>query len=75
MLKGIIFDFDGVIAESVNVKTQAFKKIYQQYGNEVVSEVIKHHLSNGGISRFEKFKLYHKKFLGKQLSEEQLVKL
>ena len=26
--KAIIFDFDGVIAESVNVKTEAFSKIY-----------------------------------------------
>jgi len=75
LIKGIIFDFDGVIAESVNVKTVAFEKIYQQYGNEVVSKVIKHHLSNGGISRFEKFKLYHNKFLGIQLKKQQLMEL
>ena len=75
MIKGIIFDFDGVIAESVNVKTVAFQKIYQQYGNEVVSKVIKHHLSNGGISRFEKFKLYHNNFLGIKLKKQQLMEL
>ena len=39
MLKGIIFDFDGVIAESVEVKTDAFANLYQPYGDNVVNKV------------------------------------
>ena len=66
MIKGIIFDFDGVIVESVNIKTIAFKKIYKKYGNEIVNKVVDHHLSNGGMSRFEKFNYYHKNFSSKQ---------
>ena len=75
MIKGIIFDFDGVIAESVNVKTEAFAKMYNQYGNEVVKKVVTHHLSHGGISRFEKFKFYHKEYFGIELTNQQLQEL
>ena len=75
MIKGIIFDFDGVIVESVNIKTIAFKKIYKKYGNEIVNKVVDHHLSNGGMSRFEKFNYYHKNFLGINLNENELLSL
>ena len=75
MLKAIIFDFDGVIAESVSVKTEAFAEIYRPYGKEVVNKVVTHHLANGGVSRFEKFRIYHGDYLGVQLDKGQLVEL
>ena len=75
MLKGIIFDFDGVIAESVQVKTDAFASLYNQYGNDIVKKVIEHHEANGGISRFEKIKLYHESYLNKAISNEKIEKL
>ena len=71
--KAIIFDFDGVIAESVNVKTEAFSKIYSEYGEDIVKKVIAHHMSHGGISRYEKFKYYHKEFLGIKLNKDDLI--
>ena len=75
MIKAIIFDFDGVISESVNIKTNAFSEIYSDYGDEVVNKVVSHHLENGGISRYEKFKFYHEKFLGITLDDIELIKL
>ena len=30
-----VFDFDGVLADSVNIKTNAFSKMYEAYGSEV----------------------------------------
>lgn len=74
-LKAIIFDFDGVIAESVNVKTEAFAEIYRPYGGEIVKKVIAHHEANGGVSRFEKFKIYHEDFLGKKTNAEIINQL
>ena len=70
-----LFDFDGVIAESVNVKTEAFSILYQPYGKDVVKKVVKHHLTNGGVSRFEKFKIYHKEFLNIELNGLGSVRL
>jgi len=72
LIKAIIFDFDGVILDSVNVKTNAFAKMFESYGEEVRTKVIAHHLANGGISRFEKFKHYYKEFLDVVLSEDEL---
>jgi phosphoglycolate phosphatase-like HAD superfamily hydrolase len=67
-----VFDFDGVIADSVHVKTQAFHEIYKKFGKDIAQKVVHHHLSNGGMSRFEKFTLYHHKFLNIQLQEKDL---
>ncbi len=72
MIKNIFFDFDGVIADSVNVKTKAFEHMYLPYGNEIVKKVVEHHRANGGMSRFEKFKLYHSTFLDIYLRENEI---
>ena len=73
--KLLIFDFDGVIADSVEVKTEAFASLYESYGLDVVNKVINHHNSNGGMSRFEKFKYYHKNFLNQEISQELIGQL
>lgn len=75
MLKGIIFDFDGVIAESVQVKTDAFASVYEQYGDNIVKKVIEHHEANGGMSRYEKIKCYHESFLNQAITDEEIDKL
>ena len=74
-LKAIIFDFDGVLVESVNVKTMAFSKIFEDEGEEVVRQVTDFHLKNGGVSRVNKFKYYYKEILRRSLSEEKLEEL
>jgi len=56
--KLLIFDFDGVILDSVEVKTIAFAELYKQYGKSVVDKVVLHHRANGGMSRYDKFKYY-----------------
>jgi phosphoglycolate phosphatase-like HAD superfamily hydrolase len=74
-IKAIIFDYDGVIAESVSVKTDAFAELYKQFGDDIVKKVIEHHEANGGISRFEKFKIYHEKFLGQTIDQTKIDSL
>ena len=54
----VFFDFDGVIKESVDVKTQAFKSLFKNYGNDLKNRIEAHHLSNGGISRYLKIPIY-----------------
>lgn len=67
----IVFDFDGVLVESVNVKTQAFAALYTGFGLSVVEQVVAFHLANGGLSRFEKFRYFHSELLGLPLSCEE----
>ena len=70
--KALIYDFDGVICNSVNIKTEAFCMMYEKYGSEIVKKVKLYHIKHGGISRFEKFKYYHKEFFNQTLSEIQV---
>ena len=74
-VKGLIYDFDGVICDSVNVKTDAFAEMYKSYGEEVQSQVVQYHLVHGGVSRFDKFKYYHNNFLGKKISDIEIDEL
>lgn len=73
--KCIIYDFDGVICDSVNIKTEAFVSLYKSFGLEVEEKVKSYHLLNGGISRYEKFKYFSKYLLNKDISENELVEL
>ncbi|MEI7707026.1 MAG: HAD hydrolase-like protein [Chlorobium sp.] len=54
----IFWDFDGVIKESVDVKTQAYITLFEHFGVELAERVREHHESQGGLSRFEKLPLY-----------------
>ena len=74
-IKAIIFDYDGVVAESVDVKTKAFEELYKPFGKDIVQKVIKHHEANGGVSRFEKFKIYHKKYLCEDIDQLKVDEL
>ena len=71
-IKNIFFDFDGVIIDSVDCKTQAFEKMYAKYGDDISKKVKKYHLDNGGVSRFEKFKFWHKEYLDISLSQQEI---
>jgi phosphoglycolate phosphatase-like HAD superfamily hydrolase len=86
-LKAIAFDFDGVILESAQCKTDAFVELFAPHGPEVQAKVKAHHLENLGISRFVKFAWIYEnvlrqpfdetlsKNLGKQFSDLALDKV
>lgn len=71
----VFFDFDGVILDSVHVKTKAFAKMFEKYGAKVKADVVKYHLDNGGVFRMDKFKYFYKHFLKEELSEKSLNQL
>ncbi len=53
----VFFDFDGVILDSVDVKTKAFAKMFRHYGPEVEQVVVDYHLANGGVSQVQKIRI------------------
>lgn len=71
-IKAIFYDFDGVIKDSTDIKSQAFYELYLPYGKEIADKVMQHHIEHGGMSRFEKFKHYHNTFLNKNISEQEI---
>jgi HAD superfamily hydrolase (TIGR01509 family) len=68
----IIYDFDGVICDSVNIKTEAFVELYQSYGKGVQQAVKEYHLAHGGISRYEKFRYFQSVLLGESVNQQQI---
>ena len=60
MFSVVFWDFDGVIKESVSVKTDAFLELFKPYGSKICEKVKAHHIANGGMSRYEKLPLYLK---------------
>lgn len=74
-VKAFFFDFDGVLADSVEVKTMAFAQLFEQYGQNIVFKVVEHHRRHGGMPRVEKFKYYYKNFLNKPLDKNELKAL
>ncbi len=68
-VKAILFDFDGVIVDSVNVKTEAFRELFSNE-KEHLQTIINFHLANGGMSRFVKFEIIYREILKKPLTQE-----
>lgn len=71
-LDAVFWDFDGVVLDSVDVKTCAFGKMFGQHGPNVQKAVVEYHLMNGGVSRFEKFKYFYRNILKCPLGDGEL---
>ena len=73
--RAIFFDFDGVILESIAVKTEAFGKLFEPYGSAVQREVVAYHLAHGGVSRYDKFRYYYQHLLQEPLTPAKMAQL
>ena len=56
--KTIFWDFDGVIKDSVSVKSDAFEELFLPFGSDVAKKIRMHHEDNGGMSRYDKLPIY-----------------
>ncbi len=61
--KTIVFDCDGVILNSNQIKTKAFYQVALPYGKVAANSLVEYHVENGGISRYEKFKYFLEKIV------------
>ena len=69
----IVFDFDGTICESADVKTEAFYELYlEEHGAEFAKLVRDYHLEHAGVSRYDKIKYYEETLLGRECSEDRM---
>lgn len=54
----IFFDFDGVIKDSVKVKSDAFEILFSTFGIHLSKKVRMHHENHTGLPRHDKLSLY-----------------
>lgn len=72
MIKNILWDFDGVILDSMPIRGYGFRKIFEVFDKELVDKLIVYHEYNGGLSRFHKIKYFYNELLNKDITEEQV---
>ncbi len=72
-IKNIIFDFDGVILDSVELKTQAFAELFQEFPEDKVQKLLKFHLQNGGISRYHKIQYFFENIIYREISDHEIL--
>ena len=70
--EAFFFDFDGVLADSVEVKTRAFARMFESYGREIETRVVAYHRRHGGMTRVDKFRYFYRELLGRPLDDEKL---
>ena len=61
-IENIIFDFDGVIIDSMRIRSDGFREIFCNYSQQQVEELMEYHNANGGLSRFNKIQYFYHTF-------------
>lgn len=74
-LETIVFDCDGVILNSNEVKSRAFYATALPYGKECAQSLVSYHKERGGISRYKKFQWFLSKYVDEPTSAEMDVLL
>lgn len=68
----LVFDCDGVVLNSNQVKTEAFYQAALPYGEAAAQALVDYHVANGGISRYRKFDYLLGQILGLPNNQEAL---
>ena len=72
MIRAAVFDFDGVVLESVDIKTIAFRRLFADHPEG--ERIVPYHLANGGVSRFEKFRWFYEEVRGEAITEAESLR-
>jgi phosphoglycolate phosphatase-like HAD superfamily hydrolase len=72
MIKNIIWDFDGVILDSMPVRDYGFRKIFEKYDSEFVDKLLVYHAKNGGLSRYVKIRYFYEELLNQTITEDEV---
>lgn len=73
MIKTILFDFDGVILNSMPIREYGFRKIFESFEDALIEKLLEFHNANGGLSRYVKIKYFYEKLLLKTISENEIT--
>lgn len=73
-VRAVVFDFDGVIVESGDIKTEAFLELFAAYP-EHLPAIKRHHLDHLGISRFKKFAWIYENVLHEPYDTGEKIRL
>lgn len=75
MIKNILWDFDGVILDSMKIKGNGFVELFKEHDNDKIKLIEKYHYENGGVSRFEKIRYFFNEILQENITEDDIRSL
>lgn len=73
--KVILWDFDGVIMDSMPIRSKGFELVLAQYPKAQVDELMAYHELNGGLSRYVKFRYFFEQIRKETITEAQVLEL
>ncbi|WP_040496890.1 HAD family hydrolase [Fulvivirga imtechensis] len=73
--KTILWDFDGVLLNSMSVRDRGFELVLKDYPKEKVDNLLDFHRKNGGLSRYVKFRYFIERELGEFATEERVQQM
>ena len=71
-IKVIFWDFDGVLMNSNPIRDLGFEKVLADFPSDEVQLLMDFHRSNGGLSRYVKFRHFFETIRGEELTDEKL---
>ena len=74
-IRAIVFDCDGVILESTDIKTEAFRALFEKDHPDRVQEILDYHVRHMGISRHVKFRHICAEILGERYTARREAQL
>jgi HAD superfamily hydrolase (TIGR01549 family) len=74
-VKNILFDFDGVILDSMPVRESGFAILFKDFPEEKVSQLLRYHRNNGGLSRYHKFRYFYETILQQEITDARVSEL
>jgi HAD superfamily hydrolase (TIGR01549 family) len=73
--KVILWDFDGVLMDSNSIRDIGFERVLSNYPKPFVLELMDFHRSNGGLSRYVKFRYFFENILKQDISDTEIQEL
>lgn len=70
--RNIIWDFDGVIMDSMPIRERGFVETLAGYPSSQVSKLVGYHRANGGLSRYAKFRYFFEEIRAEKVSEKRI---
>jgi phosphoglycolate phosphatase-like HAD superfamily hydrolase len=70
--RNIIFDFDGVLVESNEIRFNGFRRLFKGYPRDQVERLVGYAKANGGVSRYKKIEYFFDEICQKPISEKSV---
>lgn len=70
----ILWDFDGVILDSMKIRDLGFVEIFRGFDDASVDRLLNYHRRNGGLSRYVKIRYFYEEILGESISQDEVAR-